>query len=99
MRLPSAKHAAILKAGETLRSATAARTDSPLSRRLVDSNYLRVSQAASLASMSAAVLRKWIREGRVPAFRFGRAGYRVRLCDILRPIEPPAPKGDRRHAG
>ncbi len=55
-----------------------------------DNEYLTVEQTAILASRSAGTVRRWEREGRLPAVRIlGRVCFRK--ADVERLLRPVAP--------
>jgi excisionase family DNA binding protein len=55
----------------------------PLRLARVDrSGLLSVRAAAILAQVHADTIRRWIRQGRIPAYGW-RGSYRVRLLDVL----------------
>ena len=54
--------------------------------------YYRLDEAADLLKVHPQTLRRWIREGRLSARRFGKQ-YRLRLEDIERAAEAVGPVG------
>ena len=48
-------------------------------------DFRPVAEAAALLSIHPDTIRRWIRQGRIPAFGVRRA-YRVRLNDLLPPV-------------
>jgi len=64
------------------------RADSP--------QFLTVSQAARLLAVDLLTVRRWIHDGRLPAYRIGEKGVRVVLTDVLGlaiPLQRPAQLG------
>jgi excisionase family DNA binding protein len=64
----------------------------------VDEEYLTVAEAATLLRVAPSTVRRWIREGDVPAHRIGRRRVALRRADLARLITPARPaaetKGD-----
>jgi excisionase family DNA binding protein len=54
--------------------------------------YYTLAEAAELLKLHPQTLRRWIREGKLPARRFGRQ-FRLRLEDIERVAQPPTDPG------
>ena len=52
--------------------------------------YYTIAEAAEMLKLHPQTLRRWIREGRLSAKRFGRQ-FRLRLEDIERAAQPSAP--------
>jgi len=60
------------------------------------SEYLSLRDAAVRAGVSAATVRRWVRDGKVPCVRVGRIA-RVKWCDVeaaLSKAEAPATEAD-----
>ena len=59
------------------------------------SRFLTVSQAARILAVHPLTVRRWIHDGRLPAYRIGEKGVRVVLTDVLdlaTPLQYPAQK-------
>jgi excisionase family DNA binding protein len=59
----------------------------------VDEEYLTVAEAATLLRVATSTIRRWIREGDVPAYRIGRrrvALKRDELTNLISPARPTA---------
>ena len=59
----------------------------------VDGEYLTVAEAATLLRVATSTIRRWIREGDVPAYRIGRrrvALKRDELTNLISPTRPTA---------
>ena len=56
--------------------------------RAVDEEYLTVAEAATLLRVAPSTIRRWIREGDVPAHRIGRRRVALRRADLARLITP-----------
>jgi excisionase family DNA binding protein len=54
----------------------------------VDEEYLTVAEAATLLRVAPSTIRRWIREGDVPAHRIGRRRVALRRADLTRLITP-----------
>lgn len=52
-------------------------------------DWLTIAEAAELAGVSKATLRRWDRTGRLPATRHPVSGYRIYLRDHLQDLRPP----------
>jgi len=50
--------------------------------------YYTIAEAAKLLKLHPQTLRRWIREGKLPAKRFGRQ-FRFKLEDIEQAAQPP----------
>ena len=59
--------------------------------RAVDEEYLTVAEAATLLRVAPSTIRRWIREGDVPAHRIGRRRVALRRADLARLITPARP--------
>ena len=59
--------------------------------RTVDEEFLTVTEAATLLRVAPSTIRRWIREGDVPAHRIGRRRVALRLGDLARLIAPARP--------
>ena len=53
--------------------------------------YYTLEEAASLLKLHPQTLRRWIREGKLPAKRFGKQ-FRLRSEDLERAAQPAKPK-------
>ena len=59
--------------------------------RAVDEEYVTVAEAAALLRVATSTIRRWIREGDVPAHRIGRRRIALRCADLARLITPARP--------
>jgi excisionase family DNA binding protein len=62
---------------------------------------LTASQAASLLAVHISTVRRWIKQGKLPAYRVGDKGVRVRSVDVtllLTPLASGPEKGGRMKA-
>lgn len=59
--------------------------------RAVDEEYVTVAEAATLLRVAPSTVRRWIREGDVPAHRIGRRRVALRRADLARLITPARP--------
>ena len=59
--------------------------------RAVDEEYVTVAEAAALLRVATSTIRRWIREGDVPAHRIGRRRVALRRADLARLITPARP--------
>jgi excisionase family DNA binding protein len=62
-------------------------------RAISDQNadqLLTASQAAQLLAVHVSTIRRWIRQGKLPAYRVGDKGIRVRRADVHLLINPLA---------
>ena len=62
--------------------------------RAVDDDYVTVAEAATLMRVAPSTIRRWIREGDVPAHRIGRRRVALRRADLSRLITPARPAGE-----
>ena len=60
----------------------------------VDEEYLTVAEAAALLRVAPSTIRRWIRQGDVPAHRIGRRRVALRRADLSRLITPAGPAAD-----
>jgi excisionase family DNA binding protein len=54
----------------------------------VDEEYLTVAEAATLLRVATSTIRRWIREGDVPAYRIGRRRVALKRDDLSNLITP-----------
>jgi excisionase family DNA binding protein len=54
----------------------------------LDEAYLTVAEAAALLRVAPSTVRRWIREGDVPAYRLGQRRLRLRRGDVTALITP-----------
>ena len=54
----------------------------------IDEEYLTVAEAAALLRVAPSTIRRWIREGDLPAYRLGRRRVALRRPDLSRLIRP-----------
>ena len=57
----------------------------------LDEELLTVAEAAALLRVTPSTVRRWIREGDVPAHRIGRRRVALRRSDLARLITPARP--------
>jgi excisionase family DNA binding protein len=62
--------------------------------RAVDEEYVTVAEAAVLLRVAPSTVRRWIREGDVPAHRIGRRRIALRRADLARLITPARPAAE-----
>jgi excisionase family DNA binding protein len=53
-----------------------------------DNDYVTVPEAATLLMVSPSTIWRWIGQGELPAYRFGRRRVRVKRIDLNRMIAP-----------
>ena len=54
----------------------------------LDEQYLTIAEAATLLRVAPSTVRRWIREGDVPAYRLGRRRVALRRADLATLITP-----------
>ena len=59
--------------------------------RARDEDYITVTEAATLLRVAPSTVRRWIREGDVPAFRIGRRRVALKRDDLRNLITPARP--------
>lgn len=59
--------------------------------RTVDEEFLTVAEAATLLRVAPSTIRRWIREGDVPAHRIGRRRVALKRDDLSSLITPARP--------
>jgi excisionase family DNA binding protein len=57
----------------------------------IDEEYLSVAEAATRKRVAQSTIRRWIREGDVPAYRLGRRRVGLRRGDLDRLVKPVRP--------
>jgi excisionase family DNA binding protein len=57
----------------------------------LEEDYLTVTEAAALLRVAPSTIRRWIREGDLPAYRLGRRRVGLRRHDLARLIKPVRP--------
>ena len=57
----------------------------------LDEEYLSVTEAAELLRVAPSTIRRWIREGDVPAYRIGRRRVALRRADLATLVTPTKP--------
>ena len=57
----------------------------------VDEEFVTVAEAATPLRVAPSTIRRWIREGDVPAHRIGRRRVALRRADLARLITPARP--------
>jgi excisionase family DNA binding protein len=65
--------------------------------RAVDEEFVTVAEAATLLRVAPSTVRRWIREGDVPAHRIGRRRVALRRADLARLITPARPTPDEKN--
>ena len=61
--------------------------------RALDEEYLTVAEAATLLRVAPSTVRRWIRDGDVPAYRVGRRRVALKRDDLSNLIRPARPVG------
>lgn len=62
-----------------------------------EEDYLTVTEAAALLRMAPSTIRRWIREGELPAYRLGRRRVALRRTDLsllISPVRTDEAQGD-----
>ena len=59
--------------------------------RAVDEEFVTVAEAATLLRVAPSTVRRWIREGDVPAYRIGRRRVALKRDDLSELITPARP--------
>ena len=59
--------------------------------RAVDEEFVTVAEAATLLRVATSTVRRWIREGDVPAYRIGRRRVALKRDDLSNLITPARP--------
>jgi excisionase family DNA binding protein len=62
--------------------------------RAMDEEYVTVAEAAALLRVATSTIRRWIREGDVPAHRIGRRRVALRRADLAGLITPARPAAE-----
>jgi excisionase family DNA binding protein len=62
--------------------------------RALDEEYVTVAEVATLLRVAPSTVRRWIREGDVPAHRIGRRRVALRRADLARLITPARPAAE-----
>jgi excisionase family DNA binding protein len=57
----------------------------------IDENYVTVSEAAALLRVAPSTIRRWIRQGELPAYRIGHRRVALRRADLSRLVTPTRP--------
>jgi excisionase family DNA binding protein len=60
----------------------------------VDEDFVTVAEAATLLRVAPSTIRRWIREGDIPAHRIGRRRVALRRADLARLIAPARPSAE-----
>lgn len=63
----------------------------------IDEDYLSVAEAADRLRVAQSTIRRWIREGDVPAYRLGRRRVGLKRGDLDRLVTPVRPATDENH--
>ena len=58
---------------------------------IVAEEYVSVAEAASLLKVNRSTIRRWITEGKLPAFRIGERRLALRRTDVANLIRPTHP--------
>jgi excisionase family DNA binding protein len=61
----------------------------------LDEDYVTVEEAATLLRVAPSTIRRWIREGDLPAYRFGRRRVALKRADLATLITPARPTTTR----
>ena len=65
--------------------------------RALDEEYVTVAEATTLLRVAPSTVRRWIREGDVPAHRIGRRRVALRRADLARLITPARPAAETKN--
>ena len=65
----------------------------------LEADYLTVTEAAALLRVAPSTIRRWIREGELPAYRLGQRRVALRRDDLSRLIRPVRTGDALNHAG
>lgn len=57
----------------------------------IDEDYVTVAEAATLLRVAPSTVRRWIREGDVPAYRIGRRRVALKRGDLAALVTPARP--------
>ncbi len=60
----------------------------------IDEEYVTVAEAATLLRVAPSTIRRWIREGDVPAYRVGRRRVALKRDDLSTLITPARPDSE-----
>src|SRR5688572_29382890 len=63
--------------------------------RAFSEDYVTVDEAAKLLNVAPSTIRRWIREGYLPADRIGKRRVAIRRADLATLITPARPPVDR----
>jgi excisionase family DNA binding protein len=63
--------------------------------RTVAEDYVTVAEAAALLRVAPSTIRRWIREGDVPAYRIGRRRVALKRTDLTELITPARAGADK----
>lgn len=63
-------------------------TSAPATGPGTSDQLVPIAQAAQLLAVHTSTIRRWIREGKLPAYRVGDKGVRVRYGDVMRLSTP-----------
>ncbi len=64
---------------------------------IADGDYVTVKEAASLVRVAPSTIRRWIREGTLPACRVGQRRIALKRADLLTIITPVRTRGITRY--
>ncbi|MBA3642852.1 MAG: helix-turn-helix domain-containing protein [Chloroflexia bacterium] len=64
---------------------------------IADGDYVAVKEAASLVRVAPSTIRRWIREGTLPACRVGQRRVALKRADLLTMITPVRTRGITRY--
>jgi excisionase family DNA binding protein len=75
--------------------------EAAMQRGAPDVDLLTVPEAAAVLKVSPVTVSRWLRQGRLPAYRLGPRAVRIRRADLqavfapARPLAEPTPAGDQ----
>jgi excisionase family DNA binding protein len=61
----------------------------------IDEEYLTVAEAATLLRVASSTIRRWIRQGDIPAYRIGKRRVALRRSDLPGLITPLRPYAEQ----
>ena len=73
---------------------TAGRTSGEI--EIVDEKFVSVDRAAELLHTSTSTIWRWIKQGRLPAYRFGYRRVLIKQADLGQVLEPTNRQGKRK---
>jgi excisionase family DNA binding protein len=63
----------------------------------IDQEYLTVAEAAALLRVASSTIRRWIRQGDIPAYRVGKRRVALRRTDVDNMVAPVRPETEPAH--